>query len=359
MQRGLREAVARAFHRTAVHAAYALLYVSGVIHLAYWLGRKRQIIVTYHNVLPDRLIDDSLHGMNAHAASVFRKQLAIIRRRFPVTTEFGRPGSCVIAFDDGCSNNARVAGPLLADSGALAYFFVPLETALDGQPNWVDKLRLWIGAAPSGSYRICGTEIALDDIASRDRAAGALWHIIEQDYAKRDVVLDDMRRSVPFEALPIDPQLRELRYDPMTIPELRRLAGAGHRIGCHSRSHDILSRLSAHDLEADFRDCAAHYGSLYNTSIYAYPFGGTAHVNERVIAACRRAGFSAALIYLPSLDGTAFEPGPFTIPRQTLPNSDNRFVIEAKLSGVELVLRRLARRVSRRAHPRLDRIAQA
>jgi peptidoglycan/xylan/chitin deacetylase (PgdA/CDA1 family) len=351
--------VARAFRRIVVRTGYALLYVSGVIRLAYWLGRNRQVVVTYHNVLPDRLVDDSLHGREAHAASVFSRQLAVIRRRFPVTTELGRPGSCVIAFDDGYSNNARIAGPLLAESGALAYFFVPLETARDGQPNWVDKLRLWIGAAPSGTYSICGTEITLDDIASRHRAADALWQIIEQDYAKRDALLADMHRAVPFEALPIDPELRALRYDTMTIPELGQLAAAGHKIGCHSRSHDILSRLSEHDLAADFRDCAAYRGSLYNTGVYAYPFGGVAHVNEWVIAACRRAGFSAALIYLPSLDGTALEPGPFTIPRQTLPNTASRFVIEAKLSGVDVVIRRLVRRVSHRADPRLDRIAQA
>jgi peptidoglycan/xylan/chitin deacetylase (PgdA/CDA1 family) len=340
-------------HRFLADAAHAALYFSGAVHLAYWLNRHRQVVVTYHNVLPDRMLDDSLHSWQAHAESVFARQLAIIQRRFTVTTELDRPGTCLITFDDGYCNNARVAGPLLAQAGAPAYFFVPLETAQRGEPNWVDKLRLWLGAAPSGDYRIAGAGIALGDAGSRHRAAGILWSLIEKDYRARHAVLDDMDCAAPFDTLPIDPELRALRYTAMPLPDLERLAAFGHKIGCHSRAHDILSRLSAAELDADFRTCAAQRGSLYNTAVYAYPFGGAAHLNERVFAACRRAGFAAAFIYLPSLDGTTMEPGAFAIPRQTLPNTANRFAIEAKLSGAEHSIRQLARFAlhGRRARP--------
>ncbi len=350
--------MAQAVRRGLTNAACAVLYLSGATYLAYRLNRHRQVIVTYHNVLPDRMQDGGLHSWETHAASVFARHLAIIRRRFPVTTELGRPGTCMITFDDGYSNNARVAGPLLAQAGAAAYFFVPLETAESGEPNWVDKLRLWLGAAPAGSYRIAGCEITLGDAASRHRAAGQLWCLIEADYQSRHAVLDDMNRAAPFDTLPIDPELRALRYEAMSIPELEGLAGTGHKIGCHSRAHDILSRLSALEIEADFRACAAHLGLTYNTDIYAYPFGGTAHLDERVIVACRRAGFSAAFIYLPTLDGTAFAPGPFTIPRLTLPNTANSFVIEAKLSGIDALIKRLARVVRYRVRRRSARHAR-
>ncbi len=62
-----------AFRRIAVHTAYALLYFSGAIRLAYWLGRNRQVIVTYHNVLPDVFLDGSLHGLAAHAEFGFQQ----------------------------------------------------------------------------------------------------------------------------------------------------------------------------------------------------------------------------------------------------------------------------------------------
>jgi peptidoglycan/xylan/chitin deacetylase (PgdA/CDA1 family) len=347
------ESMAHTLRRSLAGFAYATLYLSGAVHLAYWLNRRRQVVVTYHNVLPDRMLDDSLHSREVHAESIFARQLAIIRRRFPVTIELGRPGTCLITLDDGYANNARIAGPLLAEAGAPAYFFVPLETAQHGSPNWVDKFRLWVGAVPPGTYRIAGVEIAISDIASRHRAGAALWRTVEEDYRARHAVLEGMHSAVSFDALPIDPALRALRYHAMTAAELARLAGAGHRIGCHSRAHDILTRLSADELEADFRACADHLGALYNTRVYAYPFGGTEHLDERVIAACRSAGFSAAFTYLPSLDGTAFAPGPFTMPRLTLPNTASRFAIEARLSGAEGFLRRLARFAKHELGPRV------
>lgn len=330
--------------RSAKALGYTALYFSGAVHLAYWLNRRAQVVVTYHHVLPDRMLDESLHAMEVHAASVFEKQLAIIARRFPVTTEPGRPGTCLITFDDGYRNNLEIAAPLLARFGAAAYFFVPLEIARHGETLWVDRFRLWLGAAPAGTYTIAGQTVELSGDASRHAAAGQLWRVIETDYRDRHAVLTDMDAAVPFAALPLEPELRSLRYGGMTPEELGTLARAGHKIGAHSQRHDILSRLSGDELDEDFAACAAAIGPLYNTRVYAYPFGGIEHLDERVITGCARAGFSSAFIYLPTLDGSGLRPGPYTITRLTLPNSANRFVIEAKLSGAEAMLKALARR---------------
>ena len=327
---------------------YAALYFSGAVRLAYRLNRDRQIVVTYHNVLPDRMLDDGLHAMEAHAASVFARQLALITRRFPVTTELGKPGSCVITFDDGYRNNFEIARPLLAHHDALAYFFVPLSIAETGDTLWVDKFRLWLGAAPWGRYEILGTAIELGDTASRHRAAGTLWRLIEADYRNHRLILDAMNRAHAFDALPIDAELRRLRYGGMTREELRTMARSGHRIGAHSQRHDILSRLSDAELDRDFAACARQLGKLYTTPVYAYPFGGVEHLDDRVVEGCARAGFSAAFIYLPSLDGTGMQPGSFTITRMTLPNTANRFVIEAKLSGAEEILKGAIRSIRER-----------
>ena len=323
--------------------AYAALFFSGAVRLAYWLNRDRQVVVTYHNILPDRMLDDSLHAMEVHAASVFERQLRVITQRFRVTTELGRPGTCIVTFDDGYCNNFDIARPLLARHDALAYFFVPLSIAETGETLWVDKFRLWLGAAPAGRYELLGTSFGLGDAASRHDAAGALWRLVEADYHNHRLILDAMDEVHPFESLPIDTQLRRLRYGGMTREELRSLARSGHRVGAHSHRHDILSRLSDADLERDFAACARQMGKLYTTPVYAYPFGGAEHLDDRVIAGCARAGFTAAFIYLPDLDGTFMRPGPFTIARLTLPNTANRFAIDAKLSGAEAMLKAVLR----------------
>jgi peptidoglycan/xylan/chitin deacetylase (PgdA/CDA1 family) len=332
-------------HSAAKTCAYAALYFSGAVHLAYWLNRNAQVVVTYHHILPDRMVADSLHALEAHAASVFARQLRVIARRFEITTELGHPQSCVITFDDGYANNLEIAAPLLAEHGAVAYFFVPLEIAERGETLWVDKLRLWLGAAPVGTYAIAGATITLGDGESRHAAAATLWRLVESDYGNRHSIIADMEKAIPFAALPIAPDLRHLRYDGIDRDGLRALAQAGHRIGAHSRRHDILSRLSESELDADFGACASQIGSLYNTSVYAYPFGGAEHLSERVIAGCARAGFSSAFIYLPTLDGSGLRPGPHAIARLTLPNTANRFAIEAKLSGAEGLVKALLRTV--------------
>jgi peptidoglycan/xylan/chitin deacetylase (PgdA/CDA1 family) len=278
---------------------------------------------------------------------VFEKQIRIIARRYAVTTELGRPHSCLITFDDGYLNNQEIAEPVLRRHGARAYFFVPLEIAESGEALWVDRFRLWLSAAPAGTYRIAGAPVVLDGMRSRHEAAGILWRLIEKDYGVRHAIISDMDRAVPFPALPVDPSLRALRYGAMSREALQGLARAGHRIGAHSRRHDILSRLPAAELEEDFASCAAQIDSLYNTRVYAYPFGGMMHVNDQVIAACHRAGFSGAFLYLPTLEGTGLRPGPFAMPRLTLPNTGSRFAIEAKLSGAEAMLSWLARRLVR------------
>jgi peptidoglycan/xylan/chitin deacetylase (PgdA/CDA1 family) len=332
-----------ALKRLLGETAYAGLYFSGAVHLAYRLNRGSQVVVTYHHVLPDGMVDDSLHALEVHGASNFARQLAVIARRFAITTEIGKPGTCLITFDDGYRNNLEIAGPLLARHGAAAYFFVPLDVAKSGDALWVDEFRLWLGAAPAGPYSIAGVPIALDNTASRHAAAGALWRLIEADYDARHRILGEMDRAVPFADLPIDPELRRLRYRGMTGEALRSLAAAGHRIGAHSLRHDILSRLDDETLEMDFAACAASVGPVYTTRVYAYPFGGVEHLDARVLAGCERAGFSAAFIYLPSLHGTGMRPGPFTIPRITLPNTGSRFAIEAKLSGAEAMIRNALR----------------
>jgi peptidoglycan/xylan/chitin deacetylase (PgdA/CDA1 family) len=347
----------RGLRSAAKTLAYAALYLSGAVHLAYRLNRGSQVVVTYHHVLPDRMLDDSLHAFETHAESVFARQLSIIARRFEITTELGRPHSCVITFDDGYRNNLEIAAPLLAKYGANAYFFVPLEIAQRGETLWVDKLRLWLGAAPPGTYVIAGTRIELGDANSRHAAAGTLWRIVEADYRGRHAIIADMDGAIPFAALPIDAELQRLRYAAIERDGLQALARAGHKIGAHSRGHDILSRLAEAEIEDDFSACAKQIGALYNTRVYAYPFGGATHVDERVVAGCVRAGFSAAFVYLPTLDGSGLRPGPHTLTRLTLPNTTSRFAIEAKLSGVEGMAKALLRSFSARLRAALRAIA--
>jgi len=88
--------------RHALKVAYVLAWHIGIIRLFHFLNRNRQLGLTYHNVLPDELFDpDLVHLGVSCSLSTFIVQIEALRKRFAVTTEIGKPGTCMITFDDG------------------------------------------------------------------------------------------------------------------------------------------------------------------------------------------------------------------------------------------------------------------
>lgn len=94
------------------------------------------------------------------------------------------------------------------------------------------------------------------------------------------------------------PHERELT--PMSWDELRTLADAGWEIGSHTGSHPRLTQVDDETLEDELTrskaTCEQHLGDPC-TSL-AYPYGD---VDARVVAAAKRAGYSAAAALPPNL----------------------------------------------------------
>ena len=65
----------------------------------------------------------------------------------------------------------------------------------------------------------------------------------------------DSRWSYPLAKLPLPKMSREIRFRPMNLDELKRLASDGHLVGCHSWDHRPLAALSDEELRKDFELC--------------------------------------------------------------------------------------------------------
>lgn len=314
--------------RVILVAAYWL----GIIRLFYFLNRRKQRILAYHNVLPDELFDDTLHlGMSCRASS-FENQLVAIRSHFKTTTQIGVPASCIITFDDGYRNNLLVAAPLLARHDTRAIFFVPACAVVSSGELWIDRMLRWVSYTPAGRYVIAGEPLLLSDRASRRIAWIALWRKMLSDYALKEVILREMEAAAPEEAQPANPHLHELRFTLLSASELQELKSAGHSIGCHSANHDILSMLSDAELDRDFETCEKLIGPLYTAAIYSYPYGGFDEVTDRELERCQRSAFTHALGNVPATR-------PHAIGRITLPDTSDPIVIHAILSGFDGFIR--------------------
>ena len=80
----------------------------------------------------------------------------------------------------------------------------------------------------------------------------------------------------------------------MTWDQLRALAVQGFEFGCHTDSHIDMAAADEHavrtELEVSKRKLRQELG--VSTELFAYPFGGKQHINERSLKLIREQGFS-------------------------------------------------------------------
>jgi hypothetical protein len=329
-------------HRVKVRVLrilYFLCFWTGLTELFYARRKRGVLILSYHSVLPDDLYDSSLHLGVSHRWSEFVQHVEVIRRRFSITTNLTRnkPGDCVISFDDGYTNNLAAAA-YLRSVGGSGIFYVPVEPMLTGRAMIIDRVMMWFSYAPPGHYEVasCAFHLLLDqrEEAYSQFYAWMLVHPLEWEHIPE--LLD---HAFPFADLLVPQEMLDQRFRPMSKEEVLKLKGEGHKIGCHSWSHRPLAVLSDSDLENDFSKCATAKAQLGMDS-YCYPFGGTAEVDARAILACEKFGYESAVLNIernPFLESNA----KFAHPREAIPQISDRYVIEAKLSGLESALKQL------------------
>lgn len=136
----------------------------------------------------------------------------------------------------------------------------------------------------------------------------------------------------------MDENIKRLRFEAMSAGDIEDLIRRGHRVGCHSYGHDVLSRLSDTALADDFARCEAAVGRIYNCDLFSYPFGGPNEATEREWIACRNSRFRCAFMNVEAVRGDR-ACATYAAPRMSLPNTGDHYVIEAKLSGFEKFLK--------------------
>lgn len=122
---------------------------------------------------------------------------------------------------------------------------------------------------------------------------------------------------------------------PMSWEELDSLHSAGWEVGSHTRTHSRLTQLGDAALAAELlgsrEDCEARLGRPCRS--IAYPYGGT---DDRVVAATREAGYSAAAALPSSL---AHRDETLRWPRTGIYHGDDEWRFRRKVSPVVRRLR--------------------
>ncbi len=311
-----------------LRAFYAICLYLGIIRLFYFINRNKQQILVFHHIIPDEMANGSFEQrIVCSTQSHFAWLLAIINKRFHITTALGIPSTAVITFDDGY-RAALTAKTELDKYGNKAYFFVPISV-VDGGPLWIDYIMGWFAYAPAGRYTVKGFSFDIDSQQSRHMAFSSIVDslYLSGSYNFEDIIAE-LESQYSNKYLGQSPDYFGIRFEGLRDDEITLLKNEGHKIAGHSVRHDILSLLSPSALQSDFEQCFAQIGTLYNSTLYAYPFGHKRDVSCLCIKTCSESRFNSAV-----MNEYVAHATPYSISRLNISGYKTRAEVEAALSG--------------------------
>jgi peptidoglycan/xylan/chitin deacetylase (PgdA/CDA1 family) len=273
------------------------------------------MVVMYHYVRDSAAT--AFPDIRALAPELFARQLDWLQSRYTIITVSeleaaldgrGRlpPDAAVLTFDDGFVDHYETALPLLRERGLTGAFFLshdgcgPAPRLLGVHKTHFLLARLGAEAFGRAVLSECG--------APRERPNGsggvfgvdrweeaddrAIKHLInyELPFADADRVLDSLfARHIGDSAA----FARRLYLD---APMIREMAAAGMTFGYHTRTHRMLSRLSAEDQVQELRAGVEWVRELtgQKTVPFCYPWGGAQTYTADTVRILREAGYSLA-----------------------------------------------------------------
>jgi peptidoglycan/xylan/chitin deacetylase (PgdA/CDA1 family) len=247
-----------------------------VRRLPLWRG---VVVLGYHRI-GDPTATQFDRGVFSASADAFDAQLEVLSRHFDVIgldalgEAARRPGRAVlITFDDGYRDQLELAGRLLHARGLPAAFFLTTGF-LDGRGHsWWDEIAVMTRASPRSGIPADGrwstTPIHFE---APDREA-AVRELLER---YRELPGDEGEAFLDHLAAVME----TARPDPataswMTWDGARELERLGHRVGGHTVTHPILSRLDRVGQTREIAECLKRLRAELSGPVdgFAYPSG--------------------------------------------------------------------------------------
>jgi peptidoglycan/xylan/chitin deacetylase (PgdA/CDA1 family) len=236
------------------------------------------LVLNYHHILPSNMVDQSLLFGYSHSIESFESQIQFLIDNYANSIEFSSPNSFVVSFDD-CSESAvKYALPILRKHNIRAYFFI--NEACIGEELWIDTYFKWLSWVPFGRYRLINEEHNIQDETDRFRLNQVIWKKLMNGLLVNSVI-SEMNDCYNFSKLQEKSIEHSARLKVIDQTRIELLKSEGHLIGAHSQHHYPLTSLKEPkqiETETDTRN-----KSIYNTSVFAIPFGSASDYNDPII----------------------------------------------------------------------------
>lgn len=237
-------------------------------------------VLFYHH-LSRRPRRDHPFFRNSLSVDDFRAQMTRLReRRHPLTPEEFRDcfrrrsfpkDSVLITFDDGFRSDL-IAASVLQELGMSAIFFTLTDTFNPKFKPWYLRFAHAISTRRKGTVASpWGTCDFAKSLQRRRWMYQAKEYLLACNSTQRDEELARLSESLGSTTLPSDDE----DYAFNTEADLRRLTEMGMAVGCHSASHDDLSRRTVAELNREVLESAdiLERATGCRISFFSYPDG--------------------------------------------------------------------------------------
>jgi peptidoglycan/xylan/chitin deacetylase (PgdA/CDA1 family) len=288
---GLLQGVATGLHRAGLSG--------GLAAAAGWARREPAFtILTYHRVNDHR---DPFFAALGNA--VFERQVQHLARHYvvlPVEELVDRMAAgavprnaAAITFDDGYRDTLTHAAPILAGYGLPATVFLATGFIGTTEIPWYDRLATAFKLSTRSSIVApSGEELPLetvdDRLAALVRTRTHLKALTEEQFQRAfHRLLETLRAG----------ERQSSKNAMLNWDDVHALRGLGFRIGAHTVTHPVLSRVSAERARAEIMGSREMIQGACGTAprAFAYPNGGPADYTAAVVDIVREAGFRCAV----------------------------------------------------------------
>lgn len=268
-----------------------------------FLSRNHPKILMYHR------ISENPNGEGI-SADQFRRQVDIIKKYFqPMTLrdlmhahDVGKvpEHAVVVTFDDGYSDFAEIAYPILKEAGVPATLFVTTGFVNGDLWLWPDQLRYAIQHSVENEVVVDGMPETVNLSEDSNRA----WNRIADfclgiSNKKKLELIDEL-----FIKLGVNkPKLVPDCFRPISWSQLRSMSDEGLDIGSHSISHPILTKLNYENLLTELAESRNQIESKINRPVvsFCYPNGRESDYNFDIQKAIDECGYEYAVAAFPGL----------------------------------------------------------
>lgn len=217
--------------------------------------------------------------------------------------EMPPPGTVIVTFDDGFSDNYYNAFPILKQFDIPATIFLSTGYIDNQEMFWYEKLSYAVMTTNARSVAI--PELAVIQIdgsaLSRRNTIKALMRRLQRVPDQvRLTLLDDLFNQLS----PDHGDITDARSGPMTWEQIREMSACRIEFGSHCVSHPVLSMLDNTKLKYELEHSKHQIESMLTkpVQVLAYPVGGEEAFNDKVRAAVRSAGYRLGVSYISGIE---------------------------------------------------------